>query len=541
MRRKKIPEKISQWLQCIEDIWVTDPEETIQYCNKLEEYADETKSDYLKGYSLFHKGYCNYWLNRPEEGVAHLSVAINCLIRAEEWVLVARSYNALGNIADFQGDLSLAIDCYFKGLSCSREHNLDNISFYLESNLANIYLALGEPGNAEPKLLSCEKKLEKCEFTRSAKTILYANLTNCYILLNKLDTAERYLELLKKESEENRDLLEQISVLCLETEIYNAKGDLAARDRAITELQNTEFTTIVVFDALNELCSHAMRLLEIENYEAFLKLVDQIDSLAEGTNVKKKTSRLRLKYYKKIGDEENCTKMALLYFEIVEQQEKQQNKIISHNILTRANLEEEAERRKEIEKTNLMLKRKSEKDALTGMNNRYKLNELSELAFHKAYMDGAPLSVEILDIDYFKEYNDHYGHQAGDECLIKIANAIQSMEEFDGVHTGRYGGDEFLIIYEGYEIDDVKRLVERLRTMIHEMNIEHKYSKASDRVTISQGIFHKIPVSGNKLWDFLYSADMALYAVKRKTRDSYYLSGSLKEIRAQSQLLENAN
>ena len=186
-------------------------------------------------------------------------------------------------------------------------------------------------------------------------------------------------------------------------------------------------------------------------------------------------------------------------------------------------------KRKEIERTNLLLKQKSEQDALTGLNNRYKLNELAELAFHKAQSSGTPLAIEILDIDYYKEYNDNYGHQAGDEVLIRIADAIRSLEEYDGVHTARYGGDEFVVIYEGYSPEEVERMAQLLQDKIYELNIEHKFSAVSDRVSISQGLFHQIPSKINKLWDFLYGADMILYVVKRRGKNNYHLEKSFED------------
>ena len=142
-----------------------------------------------------------------------------------------------------------------------------------------------------------------------------------------------------------------------------------------------------------------------------------------------------------------------------------------------------------------------------------------------------PLTFEILDIDCYKEYNDHYGHQAGDECLIRIADVIRSMEEYAGIHTARYGGDEFVIIYEEYSRKDVEKMAQRLHDKIYNLNVEHKHSKVSDRVSISQGLFHKIPSGLNKTWDFLYGADMALYITKSLGKNNYHIGTDFEEIR----------
>ena len=81
------------------------------------------------------------------------------------------------------------------------------------------------------------------------------------------------------------------------------------------------------------------------------------------------------------------------------------------------------------------------------MPNRFKLNEQAEISFERALMEGTPIAVEILDIDYFKEFNDNYGHQEGDQCLIAVANAIKEMAE----GQERFVRDMVEIIYSHYE------------------------------------------------------------------------------------------
>ena len=531
MARKEFPDKVLEWIETVETISGSNPDSALEYCEKIAKYAEETKSEYLKGFSLFYKGYCKYFLNELEDAISYFSESLSLLNDSEEWNLVGRCYNALGNIAEFQDDLSLSVDYFFKGLNCCYEHELEVTRYHLESNIANVYLALGEPQNAVPRLQECEALIKKgLSFSSSSKTVVYANLANSYLLLNELDLAETYIKLMNEESKGDDSVVNQISYLYLQIRLLNARGEAEARDEAIREIRKVELNSSVVFEMLVELCSLADLFLGIEKYEAFSALINQIDLFANTANVRKKTLRLRILYYKAIGDTESYTKAAVEYYELSEELESRQSRIISHNIQIRSHLEEEAARRKEVEKTNRLLKRKSEKDALTGMNNRYKLNEQLELSFHKAFVTGSPLAIEILDIDCYKEFNDNYGHQAGDDCLVKIADTIRSMEEYTGVHTGRYGGDEFLIIYEDYDKEDVKAMAEQLRARIHALNLEHKYSKVAKCVTISQGIFHKIPAGNNKTWDFLYVADMALYAVKRKKKDDYLVVGSLKEI-----------
>ena len=134
-------------------------------------------------------------------------------------------------------------------------------------------------------------------------------------------------------------------------------------------------------------------------------------------------------------------------------------------------------------------------------------------------------------IDFYKEYNDNYGHQAGDECLIAIARVLKELEKNPGVHVGRYGGDEFMVIYENYPKEKVEGFAVEIKEKITALQVEHKHSRIADHVTVSQGIFLKVPEGANRLWDFTYCADLSLYYVKGKSRNSMFLSTSAKEIK----------
>ncbi len=532
MVKDNLPVKVITMMEAIEKNVATNPEIFLENCSALEEYANTNRNEYLKGYCLFFRGYASYASAELEHGLAYFSEALNRLIAGEDWVLACKTYNAMGNIADFQGDTSLAIDCYMKGLSMSRAHEIYNGEYDILSNIASILLALGEPSQAVEILLECERvKSRTSTVTVDSEIVVCANLCQAYLHLGQNEKAAQYLEQLKTLSSEHSANINEISICILESELYNSTGDTFARDDAIERLSHLKLGSMNVINTLSELYRHCMLLLEIGKLDEFICMIDRIDFLVSGATVEKQILKMRLTYYEKIGDRANYALMAARYYAVARRNEAERNKIISHNIVMRMRLDEEETRRKEVELSNLMLKQKSEHDALTGMNNRHKLNELSELAFHKAYLNGTPLTVEILDIDCYKEFNDNYGHQAGDDCLILIADAIRSMEEYNGVHTARYGGDEFVIIYEEYSKKDVEKMAKRLQEKIYNLNIEHKHSKVSDRVTISQGLFHRIPSGLNKTWDFLYGADMGLYIVKNLGKNNYYIGYDFEDVR----------
>lgn len=121
-------------------------------------------------------------------------------------------------------------------------------------------------------------------------------------------------------------------------------------------------------------------------------------------------------------------------------------------------------------------------------------------------------------MDYFKEYNDNYGHQEGDRCLIAIAGCISEVAGAHGGFCARYGGDEFVVIYENISKEDAKEYVEELRRKVMELTLPHRFSKMLPIVTITQGMYCDVPKEENRVWDFLHVADEILYSVKTDNR-----------------------
>lgn len=194
--------------------------------------------------------------------------------------------------------------------------------------------------------------------------------------------------------------------------------------------------------------------------------------------------------------------------------------MVSNMVVMRNSYMELTQINRKVEEKNTFLQKRSETDPLTGMYNRLKLNEYSEDAFKKALAAKTSIAVEILDIDFFKQFNDNYGHQAGDDCIKFIASMLQKLASEGSVFAARYGGDEFVVIYEGLSREMVEAKANELRDSIYNAKVEHKFSLTDDRVTISQGICYGLPVKGDTMFAYLQKADNMLYEVKQKSRNA---------------------
>lgn len=158
-------------------------------------------------------------------------------------------------------------------------------------------------------------------------------------------------------------------------------------------------------------------------------------------------------------------------------------------------------------------------DALTGLANRRYFEEFLGECWQRAQAQRRVVSVMIVDVDYFKLYNDRYGHQAGDRCLVSVAQALGGSIRRPGDLVARWGGEEFVIVMMDADVDAAAAAAERVREAVAAMNIKHEASKCAPRVTISGGRASMRP-DANTQWDHLLQiADDALYRAKGAGRN----------------------
>ena len=130
-----------------------------------------------------------------------------------------------------------------------------------------------------------------------------------------------------------------------------------------------------------------------------------------------------------------------------------------------------------------------------------------------------PLSLILADIDYFKCYNDHYGHQAGDDCLVVVAQTMAQVVKRSLDFVARYGGEEFAIVLSGTDVEGAFQVAERIRLAILELKLPHASSEVCDQVTLSLGVASIIPSFEQLLDDLIANADKALYQAKEQGRN----------------------
>jgi diguanylate cyclase (GGDEF)-like protein/PAS domain S-box-containing protein len=179
--------------------------------------------------------------------------------------------------------------------------------------------------------------------------------------------------------------------------------------------------------------------------------------------------------------------------------------------------------RKKTEEKLLQLQKELEElsfqDGLTRVANRRMFDSIIQVEWTNARRNSQPLSLIMLDIDYFKQYNDHYGHIQGDDCLKQVAEILSSAGTRANDFFARFGGEEFVLVLPQTDNDAAKKIAERCRKLIFKAQIPHAKSLIGPVLTISVGVGTVIPGYQDESVDFINSVDQRLYQAKQLGRN----------------------
>ncbi|MEX3775754.1 diguanylate cyclase [Pseudomonas sp. MYb118] len=169
--------------------------------------------------------------------------------------------------------------------------------------------------------------------------------------------------------------------------------------------------------------------------------------------------------------------------------------------------------------TNLVLQRLMNSDGLTGLSNRRHFDEYLELEWRRSLRDQSQLSLLMIDVDYFKTYNDSFGHLEGDEALRKVANAIRDASARPSDLPARYGGEEFALVLPNTSPGGARLVAEKLRQTVAALKIPHIAPTEGSSLTISVGLSTMTPQPGSDCRQLISAADKGLYQAKHNGRN----------------------
>jgi diguanylate cyclase (GGDEF)-like protein len=201
-----------------------------------------------------------------------------------------------------------------------------------------------------------------------------------------------------------------------------------------------------------------------------------------------------------------------------------QVKLQEQNIQLKQEIEERKKAQADLADANKKLEDLANFDGLTQIPNRRYFNEFFELEWKRLVREKRMISVLLMDIDFFKRFNDTYGHVAGDECLKKVAQGIAKCIKRPADMAARYGGEEFVVLLPMTDHKGAIQVAELIQTKISDLKILNEKSDAGPFVSLSIGVACKIPDTKKTPQDLIHEADQALYQAKESGRNQIKLS-----------------
>lgn len=272
------------------------------------------------------------------------------------------------------------------------------------------------------------------------------------------------------------------------------------------DLANPEFAWMLGYESAditaNRVSDFASQMFyDLEKAEEFLFSLNEADEV--------KRSRYKLK------KRDKSSVWALCYAKTTRDIDGRKNGFMGFSI----DISETVRAEQSLQKANEKLKMLSVIDGLTQIPNRRRFDEYLDAEWKRHFREKTAMAVILSDIDFFKFYNDNYGHQAGDDCLQKVARAIHDSTTRSTDLAARYGGEEFAIILPNTDLEGALTVAERVRTNVLKLELEHEKSKVGDHVSLSLGVAAMVPGSDNTAEGLVALADGALYQAKESGRN----------------------
>lgn len=499
-------------------------------CQKILEYAADTGSQKLAGLGLYYLAEY-YWQNDQYENTLQcLTESIGYLKNEQMYELLARTYNMMGAVSDRKNNRMVALSSYYNCLQYAEKYHFYYIQGMTESNIAYTLVRMRLRQEAIQHYRTAIDFYSKSEKTYQ----LNYNRINCMIecgcchmYMGEMEEALRLwnqIEQIIREAPESyysKITLEMYRISCEllqghEEEALKLAADLLEQlsDRDVFE---------EIMDELVILAGILAILPDGKYLEELIRIIDE-KHIEEHYNIFLDLYPFKSELLQKKGLTWEYIDYTRQYFDIYEKYQQENREALINVIELQNRLKNVTLDWTNMKASNRELESLAMHDELTGLANRTFLHEYLTSSFEHAYEEHELMGVELMDIDFFKEYNDHYGHLAGDQCLKAIAGVLRKQQVPGKIFCARYGGDEFMILYTGMTVEKIRRVAEDILREVRKLKLPHECSNCSNYVSVSQGVFVRIPVGNSKEWDFTSRADDLLYKTKNCGRNSICLS-----------------
>lgn len=455
-------------------------------------------------------------------------------------------FAALGQYHYYQGDTQRSFEYMFDAYTLASELDNPEALIKAQSNLGAVYVSLGLYEHAFQYLMMALKGVEHYDLKEKVG-VLYINIGSClfkqemveasgdyfkqayemfmeqgnpyyrlFTILNmvaftlkvgNLDSAEAYL----LEAQDLRNQLPPTMQCGIDSSFARLKayrGDLSGSIEDMNRIMETYFTKQVELILYDQILDWVQVLEQCDSIdyakEILIRTIDQLKD--DRSAVTGELMMTLANLYEAEGLFEEAAKLFKTSVEIKSEQYKKNQQFITENTLKLI----------ELTKKNHEIAQKSLRDGLTGCLNRHALDMQGQKLLDQYYEEGRQVAVIMFDIDYFKQYNDYYGHLQGDQCITSITKAVMKVFPDEKRYFYRYGGDEFLLIWPLKHSGE--SIASALLDVVRAMQLTHEKSLTGDSVTISIGV-STMSEHNWSLRNAIDAADMNLYKAKFHQRN----------------------
>lgn len=524
---KKSPEVV-ELIKQIEAVRKKDNEKCVDLACDLFDMAQEEGNEDLRNFASCTLGDALCQNNEFSQAVYYLSAGLQGIVNTDEYSLICRCYNEMGIIMRSEGHFITSQENYVNSIDMARAHRM----YFQEAIACGNFASLCEEMGARNEALEYHyRAIECCQFIENEalkNTLLvaeYAQLTKLYIFKGDLTQAKAILDEMDRLDKEFPDEENFFGASLARWYYYDSVKERELSDMYMNDCIKAFYAlkdVVVYFDEIEAL---VLLLLEKRAYKELEGIFNHIDLKAaedEVINIRLRLESWKIKMYEAVDDKVNIAKSSYNYYRY----DSMKNRANKKSFTTTLRLKTELVQQKT---KNLFLSAQAETDSLTGLANRMKLNNVIDELFVMASEKGQKLGVEMMDVDFFKQVNDNYGHSKGDQLLAAMGRGFREIrDEFDKVFVARYGGDEFILYYYDMEDEEILVIADRIRKMVDDIGKE----LGLNQISVSQGIVNRVPEPQNRAWDYLNAADSALYHVKENGKNNMKLIHNKRELKS---------
>ena len=498
---------------------------SLSIIHKLKQIATEKKDNGLLGYAYYRYAYFYYFSQTDRKKFRrNLQLAIRYLLRSRDMEYLGGAYNLVAYDAQDQGYYDVAY-AYFM-IAFQAASQVDGIALpgLIEANAGRILLELGEYRQGRKQLADAARR------TRPYTTLhvyhynmifTHADVALASFLLGDAKGVKSALTQIGKhraKASENEINLSRTYYLlpCIYRDLLEEDAKALSEDLK----QLLDFWTGMESDELSglifeiETMYHALSARDM-NKEA-KALLETVRPLGQDENISValRYHTMQVVFCEKTGNKAGLRRALRAEFETRKAHAANTMKLQNYMIEFANMIENITKEREQVREENRNLQEQVNTDALTKLPNRNALNSRFSEMFEEAQKNRTNFGIGVIDVDGFKQYNDTYGHQAGDLCLQMIGKILLSFSSDPRVFCARYGGDEFAVGYFGMSDEEIGRVARRM-----EERVERETSLSGigigRTVRISQGICNQVPDKDQRFWDFISMADRDLYRIKK--------------------------